>query len=279
MREKQDHHALLQPRALASVGLLGVGGGVGLALMLSRILVPLGLAVTIASSLCVFWIYARALRSIYRAVTKRIPYRGPKVSELMFANVAAVFLIGTAVAVFSIVLTQEPPAGRATLNIVGLHRVKLPASSADGFINVEIKNQGSLDAEKPIILLAARATSTTLTPDVIKKHLVAASDALDSVDSSGQGSQLRTGLSGIITPREISSPDQWASIASPNPPPGITISDAQWQDFEQAKLAIYVFYIARYQDDGHKNSYWKTVNCVFFIGTTAFWHNCADNRI
>ena len=94
--------------------------------------------------------------------------------------------------------------------------------------------------------------------------------------TKGQKSQLRVGMSSMITPNDISVPDAWVSISSR---PGLTISDAQWQEFEQAKRAIYVFYIVAFEDESHKNSYWKTTNCLYFVGTTAFWHNCADNRL
>src|SRR5258708_7527770 len=132
MSKKQEDHFLLETRALASVGLLGVGGGIGLALMLARVLVVVGFAITTISALCVLWIYAKGLRSAYRTLTKRVPYRGPQIRELLLTNLAAVFLVGIAVAVCSIVLVQEPPTGRATLNLIGLQHVKIPASSSNG---------------------------------------------------------------------------------------------------------------------------------------------------
>src|SRR5712664_4885983 len=116
MQKKQlEEHVLLQSRAIAAVGLISVGGGIGLALMLARILVPIGFAIAISSELCVFWLYTRHLQSAYRAVTKRIPYQGPKVLELVFANTLAVLMIGISIAVFSIVISEEPPSGRATM--------------------------------------------------------------------------------------------------------------------------------------------------------------------
>ena len=120
MQPKKEDHVLLQPRAVASVGVIGVGGSIGLGLVLSRVLIVLGLTITIASALCVFWIYWGALRSVYRAVTKRISYRGPNMLELAITNIAAVLLIGVALASFSIVIIQEPPTGRAMLNLAGI---------------------------------------------------------------------------------------------------------------------------------------------------------------
>jgi hypothetical protein len=272
---KKDDHVLLQTRAVASVGLVGVGGGIGLALVLSHVLIVLGLIITIASAIGVFWIYSHALRSVYRAITKRVPYRGPKVLELAIANVAAILLVGIGLASFSIVIAQTPPAGRATLNLSNIQRVKIPVSSSDGFINIEIKNQGSLDAEKVITLVGGLTTLIPLTAEDIKSQINAASAVFEKLDAS-TGAQLRAGLSALITPRAIAANDKWDGVGGVT---GLTVSDAQWAEFEQGKRSIYVFYIERFEDDGHKKSYWKTTNCLFWTGTTAFWHNCADNRI
>jgi hypothetical protein len=152
------------------------------------------------------------------------------------------------------VLVQEPPAGKASLSLVGLQRVKLPATSSEGFLNIEFKNQGTLDADKFTLLAGALTTVRELTPEAVKQHLDAATAALDKINSKDETNQLRIG-NNPINPHAISDPDQWGELGRM---PGITLSDAQWQDFEQAKLAIYVFYVARYKDDGHKGSFWKT---------------------
>jgi hypothetical protein len=271
-----EDHVLLQTRAVASVGIIGVGGGIGLSLVLSRILIVLGLAIAIGSALCVFWIYWSALKSAYRAITKRISYQGPRVQELLIANVAAVLLIGIALTSFSIVVAQKPPTGRATLDLIGIQYVKIPATASNGFINIEIKNQGSLDADKGILLIGGLTTTTELTADTIRNHLSAASAVFDKIDPKEGNRQLRVSAHTLITPRDVSTPNLWSNI---DQRPGMAISDAQWQEFEQAKRSIYVFYIALFQDEGHETSYWKTINCVYWVGTTAFWHNCAGNRV
>jgi hypothetical protein len=275
MKKKDEEHFLLETRALASVGLLGVGGGIGLALMLARVLVIIGFAITALSALAVLWIYAKGLRSAYRTLTKRVPYRGPAIRELLLTNLAAVFLIGIAVAVCSIVLVQEPPTGRATLNLIGIQRVKIPVSSSSGFLNVEIKNQGALDAENVAMIVGGLVSPSLLTSDALKRYLSQASDAFDHANPAASKAQLRVGVSSVITPRDIGGPDTWTNKNVT----GLTVSDSQWQDFEQAKLAIYVFYVLRFEDGSHRNSYWTTTNCAYWIGTTAFWHNCADNRV
>jgi hypothetical protein len=80
--KKQSDHVLLEPRALASVGLLGVGASIGLSLMLARVLVVAGFLIMTLVALSVFWIYAKGLRPAYLTLTKRLPYHGPKVREL-----------------------------------------------------------------------------------------------------------------------------------------------------------------------------------------------------
>jgi hypothetical protein len=278
MPPKHEDHILLQPSAMASVGLLGVGGGIGLALMLAKVLIVLGFAITVLSALAVFWVYARALQSLYRAITKRIPYKGPAVLEVVFACSAALLLLGVGSAVFPIVVTHDAPTGRALLNLIGIQRVKIPASAANGLINVEIKNQGNLDAERLSVLVSGKATATLLGPEAVKDVLDGLSKALDRVEASKLGNQLRPGVSAIVSLQDIV-PEQWPAVLKGTQPPPIQISDGQWQDFEQARLAIYVFYIARYEDEAHPGKYSRTTNCMYFLGTTAFWHNCSENRI
>jgi hypothetical protein len=141
------------------VGLISVGGGIGLALMLARTLIWVGFAVALASELSVFWIHWEALRSLYRAVTKRIPYRGPGLKELAFTNILAVLTIGISIAVFSIAIAEQPAVGRARLEFESIDFVKLPPSSPTGFLNITVKNIGDLSAERLNLIAIAFAVN------------------------------------------------------------------------------------------------------------------------
>jgi hypothetical protein len=280
---KPDEHVLEQSRAVAAVGLISVVGGIGLALMLGRVLVPIGFAVALAGSLGVFWLYLNHLKSAYRAITKRIPYRGPGVTELVVMNALAVLMMGISIAVFSIVSIQEPPSGRALLEFAVIERSKLPANATTAVLNIQIKNSGTLDAERVRVLVTGHVRSSEIGPEQLTEELSALEKALDYVDrarSLPYQSQMSPSRAALISLQDFDF-IQWAEyFVKKKPFPGaIQMSDDDWRNFEQGKLMIYVLYTIRYEDEGHPNSYWAGSHCGYFVATTGFWHNCGANRI
>lgn len=281
-REEQDH-VLLQTRVIATVGLIALGGGIGLALILARILIYPGLAISLASAGSVFWIYAKYLRRAYRSIGSRIPYKGPPVSELLVASGMAVVLVAVSMSAFSVAFIKEPPAGRAVLEAGGPELVKIPSSSQSGFINISLRNAGTLPADKASILMAGHVSASDMSVANLDDEMNALATALEEVEKDGcLHPQIRPGSAAVITLEDVG-PTQWAGlIESMSKPSDMTIlvTDAQWNDFQQGMLAIYVLYVAKYEDEAHNgSSYWSARHCMYFRGTTAFSHNCADNRI
>jgi hypothetical protein len=68
-------HPLIEPRFVGALGVAAFGGGVGLALMLARILLIWGLAISLLCAAAVIWIYAEHFRAAYRALKRREPYK------------------------------------------------------------------------------------------------------------------------------------------------------------------------------------------------------------
>ena len=64
-------HTLVEPRLVAAVGLVALGGGLGVALMLAHTLALLGLVISLASAAGVIWIYFAHLLEIYKALSKK----------------------------------------------------------------------------------------------------------------------------------------------------------------------------------------------------------------
>jgi hypothetical protein len=127
-----------------------------------------------------------------------------------------------------------------------------------------------------VIVLGGMTSPALLSPEEINRHMEAAKRAFDKVDASKSKAQVRPNQNALITPREIRTVEQWSNI---DVLPGLTLSDAQWQEFEQAKLTFYVFEVARFEDDGHKGYYWKYENCFYLVSVLSFWHNCGLNRL
>jgi hypothetical protein len=76
--------------------------------------------------------------------------------------------------------------------------------------------------------------------------------------------------------------DQWAKLRDANAKPlprTIPMTDDRWKDFQQGKIAIYVLYAAKFEDEGHRQtSHWSVRQCMFFRGAVTFHHNCDVNR-
>jgi hypothetical protein len=86
-------HTLVEPRLVAAVGLVALGGGLGVALMLAHTLVLLGLVISLASAAGVIWIYFAHLLETYRALSKKTIYRGPSIKEIAVAVAMVIVLV------------------------------------------------------------------------------------------------------------------------------------------------------------------------------------------
>jgi hypothetical protein len=278
-------HFLITTKATATAGLLGLGGGIGLALMTAKILPYIGCAVAVACAASVFWIYAKNLRAAYRAVANRIPYKGPPPRELLISNGAAIFLIVLSLWVLSAVIINAPPAGRAVLEAGIPEYVKIPSTATSGFLNVTFRNTGTLDAQNARILVSGRVAAKDIPSEILQKEMDSLADALRKFRAAnikaGLHPQIRTGSGAVITLESVTG-DQWVSMAEGQKPSvgAISVSDDQWAAFQRGELAIYVLYVATYEDDGHAPPlYWHSSHCSFVRGAVNFSHNCADNRI
>lgn len=286
MRQPDPDHFLINSRVAAVVGLIGLGGGIGLSLMTARVLPYVGFVVAILCSAAVLWIYAKYLRRAYRSITKRIPYKGPQAKELLIASFSAVFLMILSLWVLSIVLISAPPAGRAILEAGLPELVKIPASSKVGFINVSVRNAGTLDADNARILMSEHISVADLPIDALKTEMDNLTVALSKFDATkaklGLHRQIRAGSAAVITLESISG-DQWSKLTegqSPRSDTSLIVTDEQWAAYQRGEMAIYILYVANYEDSGHAGtSYWHSHSCAFVRGAVNFSHNCSDNRI
>jgi hypothetical protein len=287
MPQSTEHeHVLLNPRLIAAVGLIALGGGIGITLMTARILIYVGLAISLTSAAGVFWIYGKHLLRAYRAIGNRIPYRGPQVAELLVAATFAVVLAAVSVAVFSLVIITEPPSGRAILQAGPPEFVKIPSDAPAGFINVKLRNTGNLSVENANILMTGRIISPAdITMELLNSEMSALMSALDEVEKrrpakSPMYPQIHPGSAAVITLEDVRA-DQWRKLLETNVNRDLTfpVTDDQWKDFQQGKLSIFVLYAAKFEDEAHRGtSYWKVSHCMWFRGTVAFSHTCGENR-
>jgi hypothetical protein len=230
----QDH-VLLQPRMIAAVGFIALAS-LGISLMLARILIIPGLLISLASAAGIVWIYEKPLLASYRAISSRIPYRGPPLTELLIVMAMVIILVIISTSVFSIVLIQEPPAGHASLELSGPAFVKIPRSAATGFINFTLRNTGSLTAENLNILMRGHLVTSLIDTSKLKDELSsmqAAFDVLDRKRAAVMHPQIQPGSGAVIT-LEDTEPDRLVKLmleTTPKYDTAFQVTDAQWSDF------------------------------------------------
>jgi hypothetical protein len=203
----------------------------------------------------------------------------------LIATGAAVLLIVLASWVLSIVLVKEPPSGRAILEPGLPTFVKLPSDAPEGFINFELRNTGQLDAERVRILIIGHVSADGLALDVLTKEMDELANAMEQIERTNPSFNLHTQImpssAAIITLEDIP-PDRFPKIAdgSAKSRGAIMLSDRQWSEFQMGKAAIYVLFLARYEDEAHSGTtYWDNRQCMYFRGAVTFRHNCDSNRI
>ena len=280
MQNKQN--PLLEPRLLAAVAFIGLGGGIGISLMLARTLIYVGFLICLACACVVIFLYKEHLITAYRALTGRgKKYKGPSALEILIASGMNIALIAVSVTIFAIALVDAPSPNRARLQLAGFSRITYPNQPAPS-VNIQINNTGNLNATRTTLLVTGRLESTILDKATIDTELNAISDAAHALEKKGTGNfrQITPAMGTIITLQNIR-PKDWPSIIAGDLKNDnlIGFSDQQWGQFEKGGLNLYVMYFARYEDEATSDSYWEASFCGYFTVVTTYWHNCSLNEI
>jgi hypothetical protein len=133
---------------VAAVGLAAFGGGLGLGLMLARVLILVGFLISLASAAAIIWIYFQHFLTAYRALVKRAKYKGPNIKELIAAAGMLVVLIPISASVFAIVSKEEAPPNRGILFLASVATVPIPGSDKN-IVNIALNNIGDLSIVRP----------------------------------------------------------------------------------------------------------------------------------
>jgi hypothetical protein len=248
-------HTLVEPRLVAAVSLVALGGGLGVALMLAHTLVLLGLLISLASAAGVIWIYFACVVEIYKALSKKTIYRGPRIKEIAIAVAMVLVLVPLSIDLY---LSSARPdyLAKARLQYDHAFPVKDPRSSAQ-WINIQVQNAGTLAATGAVVGAIGKTSSDALAPEIAKKEM----------------DDLRVKVNATIPPEENTVSPNHAAILSL---PDLSVTDADLEAINQAKLVLNVFVVVTYEDEAlDGRGYWVTEFCGYYILTLSYWHNCA----
>jgi hypothetical protein len=251
---RKQPHTLVEPRLVAAVGLVALGGGIGIALMLAHTLVLLGLVISLAAAGGVLWIYFAHIVEVYKALSKNTIYRGPSIKEISVALAMVIVLVPLAIDLY---LSRARPdnLARARLQYDRAFPVKDPRTSAQ-WVNFELKNSGTLAAKRAVVGAIGKLSSASFAVEAAKKEM----------------DDLRAKVVETVPPAENTVlPDHSAIITFPN----LSITDADIDAINQGKSALNVFVVATYEDEAFEGEgYWITEFCGYYILTLSYWHNC-----
>jgi hypothetical protein len=251
---RNQPHTLVEPRLVAAVGLVALGGGIGIALMLAHTLVFLGFVISLTAAGGVIWIYSAHLVEVYKALSSNTIYRGPNIKEISVA--LAMVLVFVPLAVYLYFAHARPDyLARGRLQYDHAFPVKDPRTS-EQWVNFELKNSGTLAATRAVVGAIGKLSSATLAAEAAKKEM----------------DDLRAEVFASTPPKESTIlPHHSAVITFPN----LSITDADIDAINQGKSTLNVFIVTTYEDEALEGEgYWVTEFCGYYILTLSYWHNC-----
>jgi hypothetical protein len=140
-------HPLIEARFVGALALAAFGSGVGLALMLARILLIWGLAISLLCAASVIWIYAEHFRAAYRALKRREPYSGAPPKELVAVIIMLVLLVPISFSVYFSMSKEEMNPNRPNMAFANVIQNKNYNDKDEGF-SVIVRNLGNIAAKK-----------------------------------------------------------------------------------------------------------------------------------
>lgn len=256
----KEEHPFLEMRFLAVCTLVALGAGVGIALMLAKILVLLGLILALASAVGGFSIYARHYYNVYTTIKNKRKYQGPGAIELLVSFAVIVVVTVISPIVYFANADEELQLNKAELRLVGIEPFK-PAGSDLVLINVRWKNAGTLAATNTRIALIGVLWNGQNPIGDTKPSLASVEKTLEETRNSNTS--------------DIFSQDIMILTV-----PNLSLLDQEWNAVQQGSASLYVFYSLEYQDDAiRKKGHWHSNFCAWFTYRQNFYHNCGPNHL
>jgi hypothetical protein len=259
------NHTLLEPRVLAAVGILGLGGSIGLSLLLAVQFALVGLLLSLASVAGVMWIYSGEFREVYSALIGRRAYAGAaNIIEILLIFTLAIVITTLSLSLYFSPPTTNNPSIRSRLEFDSVEPVKYPNRTYTVF-NAQIKNEGPLTASESIISTGGLISKRLLSPDEERAAMNKLISDIQQVPKIKRQGEIQPTQLSILTIPDINTRSNAALEAD----------DSQIAEISSGKLMLYVFVVSEYSDEGRNNANWRLEFCGYFLTTYAYWHNCA----
>jgi hypothetical protein len=163
--DKTRGHPLEGQRVAAAIA-LGALGFAGIGLMLAKVLIEIGLAISLLCSAGIIWLYYRHFCIACGAFVRKTTYDGIPKTELLIAILIVAISLPTSIAVYFAETKAEPLLNRAFMTLYSVSsEYKGPNT---WFLKVATRNIGNLTANNlkgvyvAVILDATRSLSTQI---------------------------------------------------------------------------------------------------------------------
>jgi hypothetical protein len=259
-RSRQEAHPLVGNRPSSALGLASLGG-IGIGLMVGKVMVLFGLFIVLGSAIAILSLHFRSVRLAYGALRDRTKYKGD-IRELLTTAGLGILLICVSVPLYFIVTAQDFVLSRARFTYENIAVLKAPGQSTNYF-NLDTKNAGALAAEHPSIAVGGQ---------VIEGPLLSKEDvdlAFNDLHEKLRKSR-KLNVSMQVQPNA-------SSIATI---PNVLLSDQEWGKVTEGRAVLY-FYIAMIYDDeviAPSGYSWVFETCGYYTVTTAYYHLCVSHN-
>jgi hypothetical protein len=254
-------HPFLESRFVGACSLLALGVAVGFSLMLAKILVLFGLIIVVGSAFAAFSIYAKHYRSVYSAVKNGKRYQsGPGAIELLVSLAAIMLVVAISPVLYFANASEEIQLHKAEVRLVDIEASRSPGLNGKVFVNVRLKNSGSLTASNVRLIVSGMLVNGPALKDT-KPLLTKVENELTNLKEANSTDVLTQDFM-IVTI------------------PDLILLDEEWNAVLQGTSSLYVFYSLSYQDDAIRaKGHWHGDFCAYFTYRQNFYHNCGPNHL
>jgi hypothetical protein len=251
-------HALVEPRFLAAATLIGLGVGAGWALMFARLLILVGLMLSLAAAVGGIAIYARHFKRLSQVLKRRQRYDGPSLVELIIFVVVTTLIVILSPIIYFNVQVDEVILNKAELRLAPISFSNYPGTQ-QYFVNVQWTNRGSL--------------TMTDAKMVMKGAIGPVKKVTEITEILNQLEKERVGLKQPNVSDALPGTTILATV------PDMTLSVADINAVASGSAVLYVFYTVSYKDDAVRNKgEWRGLFCAYFTYRQNFYHNCGPNH-
>jgi len=271
-------HPLIEPRFVGALGVAAFGGAVGLALMLARVLLIWGLAISLLCAAAVIWIYVDHFRAAYRALKRREPYSGAPPKELVAVIIMLVFLVPISFSVYFSMSKEEISLNRPIMDFTDVMRNKLYNDKDEG-INAIVKNVGNVAAKKTNFLSIGIISDKTLEKETIKDKLNSLVNVLRNIDYQFEidENQMQPSSSYRI---QIQSADidKLIDLYEKGEKKPFLLDEDKLKKFKDGSIYIYILFAGTFSDEIlSEKAYWAYGSCRYytqsFLAPILCWYN------